>query len=138
MNIFPRGVAQGESFYDRVNERKKLKQNIEHNVHTVLIAPRRYGKTSLMNQVLYENKTNHVWIDFMTVTNKEDAQTKILQKIGELITKIVPVTEKLKKALEKYFSALRPEIIFKIPGASFSLKLSKGKNAQEEGVTEAF
>lgn len=135
-DIFPRGVAQGKSFYDRVAERKKLKQNIENIVHTVLVAPRRYGKTSLMTQVLYENKISHVWIDFMTLTNKEDVQTKLLQKISNLIIQVVPIIEKLKKLLPKYFSKLKPEITFKIPGVNFSLKLSIDNNL-EEGITEA-
>lgn len=136
VNIFPRGIAQGEAFYDRADERKKLKNNIEHTIHTVLIAPRRYGKTLLMAQVLYENKIDHVWIDFMTITNREDAQVKLLQKMGELMVTMVPVAEKLKKLLAKYFSKLRPEVTFQIPGVSFSLKLFQQKSSRE-GVIEA-
>jgi hypothetical protein len=136
IDIFPRGVAYGKSFYDRETERKKLKQNIANTVHTVLIAPRRYGKTSLMTQVLYENKIEHIWIDFMTITSREDVQIKLLQKISDLVVKIVPVAEKLKKLLTKYFSKLKPEIMLKIPGISLSLRLSQ-ENPSREGIENA-
>jgi AAA+ ATPase superfamily predicted ATPase len=134
-DLFPRGIAQGKAFYDRVAERKKLKQNINHTIHTVLIAPRRYGKTSLMIQVLYENKTNHLWFDFMTITSREDVQAKILQKISKLVVTIAPATKKLKQLTAKYFSALNPEITLKIPGL-VSLKLHAPEKAKE-GIIEA-
>ena len=123
--LFPRGIAQGKAFYDRKEERKKLKQNIEHSTHTVIIAPRRFGKTSLMTQVLHENKIDHIWIDFMTITNKEEMQTKLLQKISEVIVKIAPATEKLKILALKYFGKLKPEIMFSLPGVALTLHPGK-------------
>ena len=48
---FPSGIALGESFINREKEREQLKKNIVANRHMVLMAPRRYGKTSLINQV---------------------------------------------------------------------------------------
>lgn len=134
-NVFLRGIAQGNIFYGRVNERKKLKQNIDNRSHTVLIAPRRYGKTSLITEVLCKNKIDHAWINFMTITSSEDLQIKLLQKIGDLMVKVVPNVEKLKILLAKYFSKLKPEIIFGAAGTSFSLKFSQGQGEQE-GIGE--
>lgn len=125
IELFPRGIAQGKAFYDRKEERKKLKQNIEHSIHTVIIAPRRFGKSSLMTQVLYENKIDHIWVDFMTITNKEEMQTKLLQKISEMIVKIAPATEKLKILVPKYFGKLKPEIVFSLPGVALTLHPGK-------------
>lgn len=71
----------------------------------------------------------------MTITSKEDVQEKLLHKIGELISRIVPTTDKLKKLSYKYFSKLRPEIIFSIPGVSLTLKLYEKNN--REGIIEA-
>lgn len=132
--LFPRGIAQGKAFYDRITERKKLKQNIQHAIHTVLIAPRRYGKTSLMTQVLHENKIKHIWIDFMTITSRDDVQDKLLQKISNLVVNVAPAAKRLKQLATKYFSALSPEITLKIPG--LSLKLHVPEQAKE-GITEA-
>ena len=40
--------VSGENFTDRVKETKRLKINFENGINTVLISPRRMGKTSLV------------------------------------------------------------------------------------------
>ncbi len=59
MTDFPITLAQGLAFCNRIDERRQLTQFIEANRHTVLIAPRRYGKTSLIVQSLAEIKIPH-------------------------------------------------------------------------------
>ena len=49
---FPQGIAVGNAFCNRVEERSHLKNSILSNEHIVLVAPRRYGKTSLITQIL--------------------------------------------------------------------------------------
>ena len=131
--IFPRGVATGEAFYDRVEERKKLKKTLERGVHSVLIAPRRFGKTSLMAQVLAENHYPHVWIDFMTITSVADVEQKFFQKISELVLKIAPTEEKLKLLALKSFALLSPEVVLGVEGCKLVLKptLSSKQNMLE-------
>lgn len=119
--LFPRGIATGAAFYDRQEERKKLRSNINHTIHSVLIAPRRFGKTSLMAQVLFENSYSHIWLDLMTITSLKDIQLKLIEKIEELIVKVAPLEDKLKKLLKKYFRKLKPEIILSVPGVSVKL-----------------
>ena len=45
--IFPSGIATGAAFCNREDERKYLKECFANNEHIVIVAPRRYGKTSL-------------------------------------------------------------------------------------------
>ena len=46
------GVAtSGDNFTDRKNETARLLNNFKHGVNTVLISPRRWGKTSLVKKV---------------------------------------------------------------------------------------
>lgn len=46
------GVAtSGDNFTDRKNETARLLTNFEHGINTVLISPRRWGKTSLVQKV---------------------------------------------------------------------------------------
>ena len=45
--LFPLGKAYGSAFCNRIDETKKLISNIENGKHTFLVAPRRYGKSSL-------------------------------------------------------------------------------------------
>ena len=43
------GVAtSGDNFTDREKETERLLLNFQHGVNTVLISPRRWGKTSLV------------------------------------------------------------------------------------------
>ena len=44
--------VSGETFIDRVKETKRLKINFENGINTVLISPRRMGKTSLVAKVV--------------------------------------------------------------------------------------
>lgn len=46
------GVAtSGDTFTDREDETKRLLNNFEYGINTILISPRRIGKTSLVNKV---------------------------------------------------------------------------------------
>ena len=51
------GVAtSGDNFTDREKETERLLLNFRHGVNTVLISPRRWGKTSLVQKVSFENR----------------------------------------------------------------------------------
>jgi AAA+ ATPase superfamily predicted ATPase len=46
------GVAtSGENFTDRKKETERLLMNFRHGINTILISPRRWGKTSLVHKV---------------------------------------------------------------------------------------
>lgn len=122
MSLFPRGIAVGDAFYDRVVERAKLKKNIEHGVHTALIAPRRFGKTSLMMQVLFENHYPHLWFDLMTMTSVNEIQQKLINKIATLIVDLSPKEEKIKIIIGRYFRKFKPKVILSIPGLSIEFQ----------------
>ena len=64
-NVFPLGLAIGPAFCNRVNERQSLNAKIKQGTHVVLLAPRRYGKSSLVLQVLSELKWSYCKIDFL-------------------------------------------------------------------------
>lgn len=45
-------AAEGDYFINRVEDRKRLNANLTHGINTVIISPRRWGKTSLVKNVL--------------------------------------------------------------------------------------
>jgi hypothetical protein len=68
-------VVVGDTFTDRSAEIKRLKSNIENNVHTMLISPRRWGKSSLVKQTtvhLAKKKIKFCFIDLFKIRNEED------------------------------------------------------------------
>lgn len=72
--VFMYGVSvEGENFTDRVRETKRLKLNFENGLNTVLISPRRMGKTSLIKKV-QADITNpklrlYIWMYMTAVVN---------------------------------------------------------------------
>ena len=44
-------AASGEHFTDREKETERLLSNFRHGINTILISPRRFGKTSLVQKV---------------------------------------------------------------------------------------
>ena len=68
MNLFPSGIAEGEAFCNRAYERKLLAEHFGDRTHTVVVAPRRYGKSSLIRKVVTENDMLYSWTDFLTVS----------------------------------------------------------------------
>lgn len=124
MKIFPSGIAKGETFCNRTEERKQLKQSIENNQHTVLMAPRRYGKSSLITQVIQENNYIYFWIDFLSITTKEEVEEKISAGVKHLLFLLSNDLKKLQRQTMEKLKALSPELNLSAMGQSLTLHLS--------------
>ena len=61
---FPLGLAKGQTFLGRASELTLLQRNIKAGRHTLLIAPRKYGKTSLIKEAIKKVKYPSVDVDF--------------------------------------------------------------------------
>ena len=86
-DIFPQSIASGYSFCNRADERKALRSNINRVNHTVLVAPRRYGKSSLANQVANEWKSSSRIYNKVSLYSAYDEKTAL-----ELIVKGIQKT----------------------------------------------
>ena len=62
------GVAtSGENFTDRQNETKRLLLNFQQGINTILISPRRIGKTSLVRKVCELAKSDELKIVYLDI-----------------------------------------------------------------------
>lgn len=70
------GVAtSGDNFTDREKETERLLQNFKHGINTILISPRRWGKTSLVQKVSSLAKSDRlkiVYIDIFSCRSDND------------------------------------------------------------------
>lgn len=70
------GVAtSGDNFTDREKETARLLSNFQHGVNTVLISPRRWGKTSLVRKVCrlaQSDKLKIVYLDIFSCRSDRD------------------------------------------------------------------
>lgn len=74
------------SFTNREKERQKLQDNLLGNINTMIISPRRWGKSSLVEKVIHdinqkEKKTKTVIIDLFSVGSEEEFLEKFAREV---------------------------------------------------------
>lgn len=130
---FPQGVAIDEAFCNREVEREALKNNIKAHDNIVLVAPRRYGKTSLITQVLKENSFPGVCMDFFFVLKQEEVTKLVNEGVSAIINSLLPKT---KKAAEKIFDLImahNPRLILNFLGQKLEIR---SKQQNEKSISE--
>jgi len=98
-------VATEHSFCDRQQERRVLINNINKNQHTVIVAPRRYGKTSLVHHTLTSAQQPFAHIDLFCVVYEEDICRKVAKSVSELIRTMASFSEKTIHLIEQCFKS---------------------------------
>lgn len=110
MDYFSTGLSKGKAFCNRVKEREHLRKNIDNNIHTLVVASRRLGKTSLIQKVIREAKYPCIKIDLLIVSSVEDAQQLIIESISEYLVQSAPTMQKIKPLLSKFFKSFKPNL----------------------------
>jgi len=123
------------SFTDRKAEKKKLINNLTGGINTMIISPRRWGKSSLVEKVILEiNKKRDdkrtVLIDLFSVSSKEEfLETFARNVIKSSSTKI----QEWVSAGKYFFKSLAPKIsIGTSPETDFSISFD-WKELQKHG-----
>lgn len=129
---FTLAIAKGDSFCNRTREKNTLSKNIENGEHTVIIAPRRYGKTSLISEVIRLNEYKHVWFDFLKAIDANDVIQVICKKLSTLIGEMTSDINKIKGLIYKFFENYKPEFISNMYGQSVKLTLHEKKSSPED------
>ena len=125
VNPFPEGVAIGGAFINRVREREQLSKRIQSHKHTVLMAPRRYGKTSLVMQVAKEMKIASCAIDLLAAYDIDYVRDQLAERVGRMAIDLLPnPIAKTKEKLLDIFKRLKPEIMMDAFGQKLVLRLS--------------
>lgn len=111
-DYFPSKLALGEQFCNRHKERSFLEDNISKCRHTVLIAPRRYGKSSLVIQtvntlMIHGEKIPMASIDLFLAHDDNAVIKRILQGISQAISQIMPIEQKMLAQLQTIFGKFR-------------------------------
>ncbi len=78
-------IAKGSSFTDRAFETKRLFSNFNDKVNTILISPRRWGKSSLVNKAASEfkkeKKKHAVLIDLFNIRDEAQFYSYFAKKV---------------------------------------------------------
>lgn len=101
-------MVEGDNFTDRVKETRRLKANFEEGINTIVISPRRIGKSSLIKRVkdsidnpmikvvmmdIYDCRSEYDFLNrFAAVLMKEAAgrMERVLDTIQKFLGRVVP------------------------------------------------
>ena len=98
MNPFKFGtIVEGEFFTDRIGETALLKQKLDSENHVVIISPRRFGKSSLVQRVLSQSDRPQIQLDLQYVLSVDDFVSQLLKSVFKLF----PV-EKIRHAMTHF------------------------------------
>lgn len=134
--LFPLGKAYGIAFCNRVDETKRLMDYIKNGAHTYLVAPRRYGKSSLCEHVFANTTIPHAKLDFHLAVSEKHAEQIIINGVTHLIGKAIGPVDKLQQVIKKYVSKLKPKIALGGEHVKLELALDERFNPAEN-IAEA-
>ncbi len=120
-NPFPLSIAKGEDFCNRKAEKERITHNVNNIIHTLLVSPRRYGKTSLALKILQEAELTYAYIDFFMALTPEKIVTRIINGINPTISKLLPKTKRAIRQIEDFFKSLRVGLQLGQANMEFSL-----------------
>src|SRR3990167_5334946 len=91
---FTTKVATDASFCNRTEEQQAIIQSIQKNQHLVVVAPRRYGKTSLVVNTLTRHHITFARIDLFCVVYEDEICRKVAKGVSSLVRQITTFSEK--------------------------------------------
>ncbi len=74
-------IVEAPYFMNRVEETRKVKSILSSANHLIIISPRRYGKTSLINKVAKSLKRPFIILDLQLITTQADFASQLLKRI---------------------------------------------------------
>ena len=107
IDYFPLGTAEGGSFCNRINELSHMVGNIELCKPTLIMSPRRYGKTSLALRALKKSQKIYAFIDLYKEIDELDVARAIIGGVGHILGQIEPRAKQLMRLAADFFSDLQ-------------------------------
>ncbi len=132
--LFGKTVSKA-SFTDRESETKQLLSNVKSGINTIIVSPRRYGKTSLIKNLVSANQDSKiifVHIDIYNIRTEQEFYNKFSAKIIEVTSS--RLDERI-KMLKKFLSRFRPSVSVDMGYENdfeFSLNLSDNPDETED------
>jgi len=133
---FPLGKAYGEAFCNRTEEAEKLMGNIRSGKHTFLVAPRRYGKSSLCEKIFAQTGLAWTKTDFHLAITEKDVERFIVNSVIDLIGKAIGQVDKLQSLIGQFVKTLTPRLTLGSGAARLELEINSSRSPAEN-IAEA-
>jgi uncharacterized protein len=121
MDYFPLSLALGKAFCNRKTELQLLKNNLIESRPSLIVSPRRYGKTSLAVNAISQIKLTHTIFDFLSAINESDVEKIILKGAGHLINAVEKGPKKALKIATDLFAGLSIKLSLDTLGLSIEI-----------------
>lgn len=116
--------VEGENFTDREQETKRLALNFENGVNSIIISPRRMGKTSLVKKVasiVDRPDLKVIYIDIYKCRSEYDFYEKFASAIIQATASKI---EKMLETAKEFLVSVTPKIVYSPePNTDFGLSL---------------
>ncbi|MGM9753510.1 MAG: hypothetical protein ACI3ZK_05620 [Candidatus Cryptobacteroides sp.] len=100
----------GENFTDREEETRRLKLNFEAGVNTILISPRRTGKTSLVYKAVEQIEDPSIKVVMMDIYDCRDEYEFYERFASAIIKGLASKAEQAISLAKSFLSRLSPKI----------------------------
>lgn len=122
-------AAEGAYFTDRVEDSKRLAANLTHGINTVLISPRRWGKTSLVKKVISETASEDVMFVFVDVFQCKSEYDFFKNIANEIIKQTSTKIDEWIEMAKNFLSNISPKFSFgSDPLNDFSISFEWNQN----------
>lgn len=111
VSYFPLGLALGEAFCNREEQRRRLKYNIERGTTSLLMSPRRFGKTSLVLQTLSELGCPYAYMDLFPKLNEGDIEQAILAGAGKILSQLESAPKRALRLVNELLSGMHAKVV---------------------------
>lgn len=122
--------VSGDNFTDRVEETSRIKKNFRAGINTILISPRRIGKTSLVKKVISEMDGLEPVIVFMDVYDCRSPHDFYLRYSQSILKALSSTAERLMENAKEFLGRLAPCISVS-PDLASEYSLSIGVNPKD-------
>lgn len=129
-------LAEKDTFIDREDDKRELKNFLSHGINTILVSPRRWGKSSLvkeaMKELVAEDKTIKVcFLDAYKIHTEEEFYNQFASAVIQGVSSSV---EKRLKDVIKFVQRITPSITISgdpMNSVEVNLKLNPAKESPE-------
>ena len=125
----------GENFTDRVKETARLKLNFENGMNTILISPRRMGKTSLVKKAMCEVSNPSIKLVYMDIYDCRSEYDFYNRFASVLLKETASRTSQVVDNIRQFLVRVSPKISFSpepLSEISFSLGITPKEYQPEE------
>lgn len=119
-------IATGESFTDREEEQKQLLANFSSGINTIIISPRRWGKSSLVAVIAesYQRKNNTTRFCFLDLFNVRSELEFYTYFTREILKISFTRWEEMINSAKTFFKQITPKFNLGIdPNSDFTVSL---------------